>query len=185
MKLKGPVLTIPNVLSVFRLGLLVPILICLSQEKRFWALFFMLLGVGTDFLDGYIARRWNQRSDLGRLMDPVIDKVNVLVVTCYMVISPIYQYPLWFFLFILIRELTLMICSGLVVRKNTEVMESNRPGKNSAFATGMTVVMYVLGYQPYAAIVLWIAFVLTVYSSWIYFHLFIRRIKSETSSESD
>jgi CDP-diacylglycerol--glycerol-3-phosphate 3-phosphatidyltransferase len=181
MKVKGPIFTIPNVLSLFRLGLLIPILICLSREKRFWALFFMLVGVGTDFLDGYIARRWNQSSDLGRLMDPVIDKVNVLIVTCYLVLSPIYHFPLWFFGFILIRELTLMICSGLVVRKHTGVMESNRPGKNSAFATGMTVVMYVLGYQPYAAIVLWIAFVLTVYSSWVYFRLFVQRIKPKSN----
>ena len=46
--------TVPNVLSVFRLMLLIPVLIFMAQEKRILAVGLMLLGVATDFIDGYI-----------------------------------------------------------------------------------------------------------------------------------
>ena len=178
------VFTIPNLLSLFRLNLLVPILIFMSQGRTLWAFFLMILGVVTDFVDGYIARRWNQSSDLGRIIDPAIDKINVLVVAFFMVLSPLYAYPLWFFLFILFRELVLMACSSLVIRQKAVVLESNRPGKNSAFAVGMTVIFFLLDLQPYAWIVLWVAFALTLYSSYVYFRLFMGRVKPQTGSGS-
>ena len=83
MEIKGRIWTIPNILSVCRLLMLIPIFICLVRVQRGWAVFWMGLGVLTDFLDGYIARHYNQRSDLGRIMDPVIDKVNVLSVSFF------------------------------------------------------------------------------------------------------
>jgi len=178
------IFTVPNLLSLFRLGLLVPILVFMSQGRTLWALFLMILGVITDFVDGYIARRWDQSSDLGRIIDPAVDKINVLVVTFFMVVSPLYSFPLWFFLFILFRELVLMACSSLVIRQKDVVMESNRPGKNSAFAMGMTVIFFLLDLRPYAWIVLWIAFALTLYSSYVYFRLFLGRLKSQAVSDS-
>ena len=179
---KDRIWTVPNVLSLLRLFMLIPILICLANEKRVWALSWMLLGVATDFLDGYIARRWNQRSNFGRMIDPFIDKVNVVVVTLYMALSPLYQFPLWFFLFICIRELTLMFFSLRVIRKRNIVIESNRPGKNSAFATGMVVIFFVMGWQPFGWIMLWIAFILTLYSSWVYLRLFIQQVRQISPS---
>jgi len=170
--------TVPNMLSIFRLFLLIPIIICLAHEQRILAFGLMLLGVATDFLDGYIARRWNQRSNLGRIMDPVIDKINVIVILFYMVYSQIYEFPLWFFLFLLGREMILMLSSLFVIRRKDIVMESNRPGKNSAFATGMVVLLFVLDLQPYGWIMLWLAFVLTLYSSWVYFRLFVYKLNN-------
>ncbi len=177
--------TVPNVLSVFRLMLLIPILIFMAQEKRILAVGLMLLGVATDFIDGYIARRWDQKSNLGRLMDPAIDKINILVITAYMIRSPLYDFPLWFFLFVFAREIILMLGGLLVVKRRNLVMESNRPGKNSAFAVVMGVLLFVLDLQPFGWIMLWIAFVLTLYSSWVYFRSFVRQLKQQTSMDSD
>ena len=138
----------------------------------------MALGVATDFLDGIIARRFDQCSDLGRIIDPVIDKVNVLAVLLLMVIHPAYHLPLWFFIFLVVREMVLMVCSLIVVREKGLVMESNRSGKNSAFANGMVVILFVLDFQPYACIMLWIGFVLTLYSSWQYLRLFLLQMRT-------
>ena len=180
---KDRVWTVPNLLSVFRLLLLIPILLALQHEQRVWALFLMLLSVGTDFLDGYIARRWNQRSDFGRMIDPVVDKICVLTVVCFMVVHTAYSFPLWFFVFLLVREVGLMMCSLLVVRRKRVVMESNRPGKNSAFANGMVVLLFVLNLQPYGWIVLWIALALTLYSTWVYLRLFLKQIQDIRPNE--
>ena len=179
---KNRIWTVPNILSLLRLCMVVPILICLSREQRIWALVWMLAGLATDFLDGYVARRFDQRSDLGRIIDPIVDKISILVVTFYMVISPVYGFPLWFFVFILARELILMVCSSLVIKKKDIVMESNRPGKNSAFAIGVVVILFVLGLQPYGWIVLWIAFILTLYSSYVYLRLFLKQLKQKSST---
>lgn len=169
--------TLSNLLSIVRIFFLVPILINLSHEQRWWVLVWTVLVVSTDFLDGYFARRLNQRSDFGRIIDPLADKIVVLGAVLFMIISPHYDFPLWFFLFILTREISLMFCSFLVIRRKSVVIESNRPGKNSAFATGLAVLLYAMRFQPYARILLWIAFILTLYSSWGYFRLFIQQMK--------
>ena len=181
MKPEDRILTIPNALSLLRLIFLIPILIFLAQEKTVLALFFMGLGVATDFLDGYIARKFNQKSNLGRVADPVIDKVNVLVVCGYMVVSPQYHYPLWYFIFLLIRELMLLLGGLMVIRGKKFVMESNRAGKNSAFANGVVVILFVLQPGVIAHIVMWIALILTLISTWIYFQLFLKQIRQDIS----
>ena len=72
----------------------------------------------------------------------------------------------------------------MVIRQKAVVMESNRPGKNSAFAVGMTVIFFLLDLRPYAWIVLWVAFALTLYSSYVYLRLFMGRVKPQTGAGS-
>ena len=135
----------------------------------------------TDHLDGYIARRWNQCSDLGRILDPLIDKVNILAVLLFMCVHPGYAFPLWFFIFLVMREAAVLLGGLWVMRRKTVVMESSRPGKNSALANALTVVLFVLDLQPYAWIALWLGFALTLYSSYVYFRLFLKEVR-ETGS---
>ena len=69
---------VPNVLTMLRLALIPVFLIfyCTGHEK--WALVTFLVASFTDFLDGYIARKNNQITAFGKLMDPLADKVMVL-----------------------------------------------------------------------------------------------------------
>jgi len=175
------ILTLSNLFSLIRAFLLLPILVSLSNENRIWAVVWMVLAFITDFLDGYLARRWNQRSNLGRIIDPLADKIVALGISFFMVISSKYDFPLWFLIFILARELIMMLCSLIVIRKKNVVMESNRPGKNSAIAVGLTVFLFAMKLQPYGWIVLWCASGLTLYSSWIYFSLFLKQIRELSS----
>ncbi|MEL7209600.1 MAG: CDP-diacylglycerol--glycerol-3-phosphate 3-phosphatidyltransferase [Actinomycetota bacterium] len=74
------ILTIPNVISVVRL-LCVPLFLYLlfgleDREAAAWLL--AILGA-TDWVDGYIARRWNQVSELGKILDPVADRIMLIV----------------------------------------------------------------------------------------------------------
>jgi len=79
------IITLPNLLTMFRM-VLIPVFVSLLFYQRFgWALaVFMLAGV-TDGLDGLFARRFNQKSQLGTILDPIADKL--LLVTSFIVLS--------------------------------------------------------------------------------------------------
>jgi len=175
---RGRIWTIPNALTAARLFVLVPIFICLVREERVWAAFWCALGACTDLLDGFIARRLNQASDLGRLLDPVVDKVAVLSVVLFLTFSPAYGFPLWFLVFLLARETAVVALGFILLRKSAKVSESNRSGKWSAFTTGIAVILVILGWQPYARIAIWIAFGLTLFSSFIYLRVYLNRPKA-------
>ncbi|MBN2102773.1 CDP-alcohol phosphatidyltransferase family protein [bacterium] len=171
------ILTIPNFMTLMRLLFLIPIFWCLAHQLRWWVLFWGLLGIITDLMDGWVARKFNQSSDLGRLMDPVVDKINVISVTFFMVLSPYYGFPVEYFLFMVVRELSVMTGGLIVTKKKHVILESNVWGKRSAFVTGCMVILFILDWRFYAWILLWISLGLTLVSTWVYARLFIERIK--------
>ncbi|MAF97270.1 MAG: CDP-diacylglycerol--glycerol-3-phosphate 3-phosphatidyltransferase [Micavibrio sp.] len=80
--------TIPNILSVFRLALL-PIMVGLFFIPYEWAAWSCLvlyaIGAITDFLDGYLARKLNQQSEFGAMIDPISDKIFVVTILLMLV----------------------------------------------------------------------------------------------------
>jgi cardiolipin synthase (CMP-forming) len=76
---RARVLTVPNLLSIARLCLLPVFLwLVLGPEEDGWAVaLLMVMGI-SDYLDGYVARRWNQYSALGEILDPVADRLFML-----------------------------------------------------------------------------------------------------------
>jgi CDP-diacylglycerol--glycerol-3-phosphate 3-phosphatidyltransferase len=176
--------TIPNALSLLRLLFLVPILLYMAEGRRFAALVFIVLGVATDFIDGWVARRFHQTSDLGRMLDPFIDKVNVLSAGLLMVLSPLYRFPLWYFVFLVVRELSVLIFGLWAVRRKGVVLEANRAGKNSAFFTGISVVLFILGWRPWAELMMAFSIGLTLYSTWTYWRTFRAGVRSRAASRA-
>lgn len=171
------IVTIPNVLSFLRFLSFFPLFYFLARKNRELALVFILFGFLSDFLDGWIARRFHQTSDLGRVMDPLIDKLHILGVSTLLVVSPHYAFPFWYYLFLVIRE-SLVALGGLVLIKKKHITpESNIPGKRSAFLTGICIFFYIMEWYPYAQILLWTAFLLSLYSSWIYLKMFRKLMK--------
>ena len=171
--------TVPNLLTLSRFLLLFPILWSMSEENPVLLCVFVFFAILTDSLDGYFARRLDQKSDFGKILDPIVDKVNVLAVIIFMVISKQYEFPLWFFLFISIRELAVLFCGLYIIMKKKPVMESNRSGKVSAFATGVAVFLCALKFQPFGWILLWLVTALTLYSSAEYLLRFLKNAKEK------
>ncbi len=176
--------TVPNILSFMRMIIFVPILFFLNRGRLPEALIFMAVGLATDFLDGFIARRFNRKSDLGRVIDPLADKICVLSVVLFLVISPRYAFPLWFFLFILFRELAVLSGGLIVLRKQNIVLESNRAGKNSALATALTVLLFIFHLRPWADIMLMLALLLNLFSTWSYYQNYHTQLKLNTIEKS-
>jgi len=91
----------------------------------------------TDLLDGYIARKRNEVSELGKIIDPLADKITVITITLILLIQGIM--PLWFFAVIMIRDI-LILSGGLYIKnKRGVVLQSNRIGKITVFVIGFTL----------------------------------------------
>lgn len=97
------IFTIPNIMSMIRL-LCIPLFLYLLFGRDNYAGAAWLIGIlgATDWIDGYIARRFNQVSSLGKILDPTADRLMFIVALIGMIIAGIS--PLWFFWLVLIRE---------------------------------------------------------------------------------
>jgi CDP-diacylglycerol---glycerol-3-phosphate 3-phosphatidyltransferase len=81
----GRLLTFPNGLTALRLALMPLLAILIQKGAGEWALAVLIVAALTDLFDGYFARRWRQESDVGRLMDPVADKIFLCVAILFLV----------------------------------------------------------------------------------------------------
>jgi cardiolipin synthase (CMP-forming) len=97
---------IPNIISVLRMLLTIPV-ICLLLRRQYTAalILFALAGL-SDGLDGYLAKHFGWQSRLGGLLDPLADKV--LLMTCFLVLGAIGLIPLWLVAAALCRDLVIM-----------------------------------------------------------------------------
>ncbi len=122
--------TISNILSFSRVLLLAPIsyfLLVDVPNNRAWAAFFMILAAATDFLDGYLARVLHQVTDLGKIIDPVADKITVGVIAVLLVMTGLV--PLWFVVCVVARDILILSGSFYIRTKKGIITQSNWPGK--------------------------------------------------------
>ena len=108
---EGRILTIPNLLTLGRLlGLPVFLWLLFSQDNRAGAAAFLAFISATDFVDGYIARRFDQGSRLGQLFDPTADRILFFVAITAIVVDG--SAPVWFAAIVLVRE---VVVAGVTV----------------------------------------------------------------------
>jgi cardiolipin synthase len=107
----GRRMTIPNLITIFRFCLVPLIVWCIvsqAWQPAFWV--FAAAGV-SDALDGFIAKRFDQKSDLGAILDPLADKA--LLVSIYLTLGILARLPAWFVILIVFRDL--MILAAVLV----------------------------------------------------------------------
>ncbi|MFV0558374.1 MAG: CDP-alcohol phosphatidyltransferase family protein [Enterococcus sp.] len=103
--------SIPNLLSLSRILLIPFFLLFAFQEQYLWATSVIILSGLTDFLDGQIARRFNQITALGKLLDPVADKLTQLVL---IIALGIHRPWVWLVVILFILKEAIMIYLGLI-----------------------------------------------------------------------
>lgn len=139
-------MTIPNILSCFRIFLIPVFIVCYfnapAEAIAIWPILILLLSGLTDVLDGFIARRFNMISDLGKMLDPVADKLTqAAVIGCLMI-----RFPEMVFLFVIyvVKEI-FMLSGGLVMLKGKkkQVPYARWYGKLSTFEmyTAMAILL--------------------------------------------
>jgi CDP-diacylglycerol--glycerol-3-phosphate 3-phosphatidyltransferase len=136
---------LPNFITILRLVFLPFILYFLSMGSRkgdFLALLFMGLASVTDFLDGYYARKLNRLSNVGRMLDPLLDKVSVGATM--LVLAAQKNLPYWYVFIVIGRDLFLLLGGTFVISKKRLVVESNMLGKWTSTLFALVIITYTL-----------------------------------------
>jgi len=124
------IFTVPNILSFMRL-LMIPVIVLLMvnvNDGLFpYLLIVYIVTVFLDFLDGFIARKFFQESELGKILDPLADKFLVLSILITLTIK--FDFPVWLAVFIVLRDILILWASVLLYKGKRIVKPSLVVGK--------------------------------------------------------
>jgi CDP-diacylglycerol---glycerol-3-phosphate 3-phosphatidyltransferase len=189
---------LPNILTYGRILAVPLVVLCFFLEGRLqssdfarWSALFLFLAASvTDYFDGYLARAWQQTSNIGRMLDPIADKL--LVSTCLLLLAAdtdrtIAGWSLWAAIIILCREI---LVSGL--REYLAELKVSVPVTRLA-KWKTTIQMFAVGFLlagpagdkllPYTTEVgitlLWISAIVTLYTGYDYFRAGAKHIMDE------
>ncbi|HUY06596.1 MAG TPA: CDP-alcohol phosphatidyltransferase family protein [Acidimicrobiales bacterium] len=168
--------TIPNVLSIGRVALFVWFLEELFfADDRFLAAVALSIAGVTDYLDGFIARRFDQASELGKFLDPAVDRLMTTgTLVSLMVFGAI---PLWLGSLILAREVVVSVAALFVASKGIRDIEVVFIGKLGTFGFMCALPMILFGsgrgqlehaFGAAGWVILAPSLVLAIASAWIY-----------------
>jgi cardiolipin synthase len=126
------VISVPNALTFLRfLGIPLFIYLTLNLEADGWAIVVLAIGGATDYLDGKIARAWNQTSRLGELADPAIDRLYISAILVVFLIRDII--PTWMIVVIVGRDLILALVTIVMNRRGFAPFTVTYLGKAATF----------------------------------------------------
>ena len=140
-EVSGRLWTVSNGFSMLRMLMAVPVASLLFQTPVPRGTVFVLCwaAYATDLLDGWIARKFGQESAIGRVIDPLADKVYIAGMVLAMLVQG--MIPVWFVVLVLVRDLTIFL-AGIYLRKRTGVLvQSNYTGKAAVVTIGFTLLM--------------------------------------------
>ena len=136
-------LYISNILSVSRLITVPFIFYFIYREQWIYAIICGAVAIITDLLDGFFARRLQQHTELGYILDPVADKLTITAAVFALAILKS-GFPVWAFLVIVIRDASILIGNGILAYKAKMITRSNLWGKCTSFFLSITIMLYLL-----------------------------------------
>ncbi len=179
------IFNIPNLLSISRI-LAVPIFIVLMLEpspaRALLAGIVFSIASATDWLDGYLARKWGQVTKIGKLLDPIADKI--LIMSALVILVEIHSdiVHAWIAIVIIGREFAV---TGLRAIASSEgiIIQAETSGKFKVGAQITAVLALLLDYtmsqewlRVLGTVALWIAMILALYSAIHYFRVFWKKL---------
>lgn len=132
---------VSNLLSIIRLGLTPFIFFAIIRRYHLAALVIGGLAILTDMLDGYLARRLNQRTNLGRILDPIADKTIISAVIIAFILSNS-SFPRWAFVIVLTRDVLIVVANIFLFHRTQIVARSDGWGKCTTLFLGAALVLY-------------------------------------------
>jgi len=145
-ELKNDIFTIPNALSIFRI-FLIPIIVWLyvGQQSYFWTAATLVLSGVTDVVDGFLARNYNMISNVGKVLDPIADKLTQATVLFVLVTR--FPFMLAAFIVLILKELFAAITGWLAIRKTNEVFSAKWHGKVSTALLYTMMFIHIVWYD--------------------------------------
>lgn len=185
-------LSVPNLLTYARLAavpLIAMVMFFMEGETRNWLAvgIFIIAGI-TDFLDGYVARAWGQQSPLGRMLDPIADKLLVGATLMMLVADQtISGWSIWAALIILSREILVSGLREFLAELNVMVAVSRLAKWKTTVQMG-ALCFLLAGEAGDAAcgcatglglVLLWVAALFTIYTGFDYFRAGLTHVMNE------
>ncbi len=169
--------TLANITSLARALMLFPIVYLLNawdgQLANFpmWAVFWIVMAMFSDYLDGWFARSYHEVSRFGKFLDPLADKIVTFGVLFFA--RPVSEaIPGWFVAFVILRELLIFGLGYLVSKDSKRDMQANRTGKWSIFLTSITFILMVFKLYPWADYLLYATLIVGTISLILYMKLY-------------
>jgi len=179
------ILSHPNTLTLFRIAAVPIIVILMLYPNRIstWiaAILFSLAAI-TDYFDGYIARKFGLVSNLGKVMDPVADKL--LVSSAFIMLTALGWVPAWMVCIIIGREIAVTGLRNIIAEKGEDVSASSLGKYKTGFQIAAIIPLLIhypffgLDVQTVGRFFLWGALVFTLWSGADYFIKFRKLLKS-------
>jgi len=111
--MKARIWTVPNQITLLRLGFLPFFLILILYEHYDWALFVLVFVALTDAVDGYLARTLHQKSALGAYLDPIADKL--LLSSSFVALAMEKKIPWWLTMLVISRDVLLLVVAAVIL----------------------------------------------------------------------
>lgn len=145
--------TIPNLLSLLRIVVIPIFAYFFIKGEAVLAIVMLALSGISDFLDGKIARKFNQVSDLGKVLDPVADKLTQITLAVLLFISfnkatdELLKAFSWVFLVFIVKELVMVIFGGIMLLLNLRPSAAEIYGKIATFAF-YAIMLLIVAFGP-------------------------------------
>ena len=139
---------LPNIISMGRIVLIVPIAVLYPMASKpsgtlYWAMIALLVvSYLSDYADGFVARRFDQKSRLGLILDPLADKLWTLVMVCLLCLYR--GLPVWVALVLIGRDISITFINVLIFKHTKQVMPSDDVGRMYMVVLGIMVIMMTL-----------------------------------------
>ena len=133
MPASSAIVTVPNILSFARIAA-IPLFCWLvaNERTRVWGILLFAVVVSTDWVDGYVARRTGQVTELGRILDPVADRLAIAAGLVTFAIAGIF--PFWAALLILVRDVVVVLGGAVLLWGRNIRVEVRGIGKIATFS---------------------------------------------------
>jgi CDP-diacylglycerol--glycerol-3-phosphate 3-phosphatidyltransferase len=143
--MEGRLWTLSNGLSFLRVLLVIPIAVLLwknTSPYQEYAAILIVIASATDLFDGILARKLNQVTDLGKIIDPLADKIGIGAVAFILTLQG--KLPVWFVVAVLARDVLIFLGGMYAKNKKGVLLQSNLPGKWAAATTALFILVTVI-----------------------------------------
>ena len=177
------ILSLPNGITILRILAIPFILVLLFYVGRGYQLVTAVLflgAAGTDYVDGYLARRRGVVTTLGKFLDPLADKL--LIVTALIALIPSREIPVWMVIVIVGREIAITGLRGIAVSQDIVIAASTLAKYKTVFEVASIFFLildgsyFFLNFRPIGLVLLWFALGIAVISGIDYFQKYLKSI---------
>ncbi|MCX7845555.1 MAG: CDP-alcohol phosphatidyltransferase family protein [Dictyoglomaceae bacterium] len=169
------IISIPNLITILRFIIIPFYTIFLIKERFVLALILFILSALSDILDGYLARKLNQVTSLGKILDPLSDKLIILISLIYFGLNK--YLPLILVIIFFLKEILMLLTGLYFLSKRIEIISSRAFGKIATIFTSASVIMILLKI-PFTDIIFMIGLAFSLLAGFDYLLIYVKKFRS-------